>query len=117
MKERADHTQPSLGFRTIFAIIAPPEVTQITAVIDINSKDLEHINTGTKLLEPLPFFPLTIKVNPVHHPKEAFSVSPKEGTAAAPLGVPPVQPGKVLTESARVLLWHLLSSQVHPCSL
>lgn len=80
-------------------------VTQTTGVIDTNSKDLEYINTGTKLLEPLPLFPLTIKVNPVHHPKEAFSVSPKEGTVAAPLCVPSMQPGKVSAESARSLVF------------
>lgn len=37
-----------------------------------------------------------IKVTPVHHPKEAYSISPKEGTAAAPLCVSSLHLGEVL---------------------
>lgn len=86
---KADHTQPSLGFRTVFVKLLPLVLLRLLKLLLllILIQGFRAYKLWHQATEISSIFPLTIKVNSVHHPKAAFSISPKEGTAAAPIHV------------------------------
>lgn len=119
VKGRADHTQPSLGFSTIF--------------VKLQSLVLLRLLRLLLLLAPIPRIQSIQIMAPGYWNLFHFSTDYQSYSCASSKGsifnVPKgrhsccstlcssVQPGQVLTESTRVLLCYLPSSQVPPCSL